>query len=144
MKNLIYILLFVCIQLQGQNIVYLTYQPQDNGVGIRFDHIGEKANKGIYASISRGNYYFDGGYIKNHIKVAMGGLFYWPETRNYLIAGMTYHKYGKRKLTPLINEKVFEPLSIEIGSAVTLGRIIVSCRTDIIKWEPSIDIGWKF
>jgi hypothetical protein len=140
MKTLIVLILFLFfIPTQAQNSVYVALQPSDMGVGLRYDHQFNKV--GIYTSLTRGNYNFDGGYIKNHIKVSLGGIVYLNDA--FVTFGTSYHRYGDRLLPETFNRKVFHPFSPEIGTGIVINHFTSALRVDF-KMDVSIDIGYKF
>jgi hypothetical protein len=130
--------------LLAQNTLYLSLQPTDLGVGIRYDHqIGDNA---LYGSISHGNYKYNGGYIDNHWKIALGGVLKSREfyEQSFITWGLNFHHYGKHILTEEVTSRVFNPISMEFGAGVKFKRIAVAFRMDIFKWESNIDIGFNF
>jgi len=136
------------IKIENPNTIYLTFQPTDLGLGIRYDR--RISQFGVYSSLSRGTYGLgDGNYIKNHIKTALGGLFYPGKNPNgvqsFFHCGLSYHTYGEKSYEPgMINEKAFKPLSIEAGMGARKGHFSASIRFDPLKWEGSIDYGVSF
>ena len=136
-------------KIENPNAIYLTFQPGDLGLGIRYDH--EFSSFGIYSSLSRGNYKLSNEmYINNHIKVALGGLFYLRKKyvdspKGFFNFGLSYHNYGKNSYTlEMINEELFEPLSIEAGVGVKKGHFSCGIRFDPLKWEGCLDFGIAF
>lgn len=134
------------IKIENPNTLYLTFQPGDLGLGIRYDR--SISQFGVYSSLSRGNYKLaDEVYIKNHFKFALGGLFYlkknlFNNSTGFFNGGISYHSYGEKSGS--INEKVFKPLSIEAGMGARKGHFSASIRFDPLKWEGSIDVGVSF
>lgn len=147
MKTLIFILLFVPLALFGQkNTISLVYQPVDAGVGIRYDR--EINRFGIYTTISHGEYRLGEGLkVKNHVKIAVGGLIYIPSTyldnvTHYYSIGLTHHSYGEK--TADLPEKVYYPYSIDLCAGVQLRRISVGFGADFIKREGTVNMGFMF
>jgi hypothetical protein len=148
MKKILFIilLLFSCGLAYGQNTIYATIQPTDLGYGLRYD----KVIKGYYAytSISKGEYkMIDGGYIKDHIKVAIGGIVTCPYfyKESFLSCGISYHHYGKYYLpTGICGNNTFTPLSLELGVGSKFNKITAAFRIDVFKYESSLDLGYNF
>ena len=128
----------------GQNpTVYLSFAPQDNGVGVRID------KDGGYMSMSYGNYKLPyGGYIKDHLKLSMGFLY-----KNFTL-GLTYHEWGEMNETiqleegleisiPLVKRNL-RHLSFEAGGIVELDRFVAGFRYDVLRNEGTVDFGIKF
>lgn len=122
------------------NTLYLSFQPTDLGVGLRYDR--QITDCGLYYSVSYGNYRFTEGYIDNHVKVAVGGLKYTHSS--FYSFGVAYHYYGERSLPYEPIERVFQRFSPEFGIGVTLAKVRVALIMDIVKWESSINLGWSF
>lgn len=154
MKTLILTVIFALFTatLAGRdpNALYLSVQPGDRGLGIRYDrYVGRT---GIFLSGARGGYKFnDGGYIKDHYRFALGGIYQPrqklnnPYIKDYFTFGLSYHLYGAREYNPIfINENVFKPWSFEFGGGVRLFKFAFGLRMDIIKWEGIVDFGWRF
>ena len=135
-KILIAFFLLVSIICSGQG-VSLSFQPVDIGLGVRYDHLFK--NFGLYTSVSKGSYKVDDNiYIKDHYKIS-GGIEV-PTENGFISGGISYHKYGERKGD--IRQMIFNPVSIEFGGGVFIGRFVCSIRMDFVKWEPTIDIGF--
>jgi hypothetical protein len=145
-KILIILLLFVCGLASGQSTLYATLQPTDLGYGLRYDGV----IKGYYAytSLSKGEYNMpDGGYIKDHLKFAVGGIvtsnFFYKET--IISCGISYHHYGKYYFpTGLYDKYTLTPLSFEVGVGTKIDKITIAFRMDVLKWESSVDLGFNF
>ena len=137
MKTLICIVLFFCsISVVGQNIISLTYQPTDLGIGLRYDRLF--VNTGIYASISKGNYKGGELFVKDHYKTALGMTVSLLD--GTISTGISYHTYGEK--SDFI--KVLHPVSFEIGGSVTINKITTALRMDLLKGESCLDIGLNF
>jgi hypothetical protein len=136
--------------------VYLIFQPGDLGFGFRGDYrfgLGEKHDNrlsrlGIYSLTSLGKYRLgEDEYIKNHLKLGLGGLFYlkpvpFEEGRGFFNFGLSYHDYGKRNYFPgTINEKVFKHLSIDAGFGVRKGNLSAFISVDPLKREGTVGVG---
>jgi hypothetical protein len=79
----------------------------------------------------------------------LGGLYYlrknFDGSQGFLSGGLSHHTYGERAYFPgTINEKVFKPLSIEVGGGVNVGNISAAIRFDPFKREGSWDLGFSF
>jgi len=149
----IFIFLFTIVSAaahsQYKNNLYVSLQPGDLGVGIRYDR--SINDLGVYGSGSWGNYtLMNGEYINDHIRFAVGGFFYLREQTNEYIhtkitLGAVYHIYGDRNYSHgIINEDVFFPLSAELGIGTYIKRFACALRFDIIKFEGIIDFGFNF
>ena len=91
MKRLLLIaILFVATIVavaQSNTITYLSFSPEDRGLGFRVDVDGG------YMSMQYGNYKLPyGGYIKDHTKIAMGVAY-----KSYSL-GLAYHRSGETKI----------------------------------------------
>lgn len=131
------------------NTLYFMLQPGDLGFGIRYDR--KISPLGLYSSFSRGNYRFgNGAYIKNHLKIALGGKIYgkcmdFNGSRGFLSRGILYHTYGEKNYDPIfINPKGTKHFSGEFGGGVDFERFSGALRFDPFKWEGSWDFGIKF
>lgn len=138
------------IYFEGSNTLYLTLQPVDMGVGLRYDKkIGKFNRFGLYTSFSKGNYEFgDGIYIRNHTKTSFGGLIYLNKDfdgyRGFLSGGLSYHTYGERNYNPeFINEKKLNSFSGEFGGGVVMSRFTGSLNFDL-KLDVSLNLGINF
>jgi hypothetical protein len=160
MKKIIPIslLLIIALNINAQkNALYVTFQPIDLGIGIRYDrHINH--DMGLYSSLSWGNYKSmqlqdfsnQSFYIKNHYKVAFGMMLYLEnkillyENNIYFSLGVSYHIYGEHEGVMCNENTVFLPLSYEVGVGTKFKRMNISVRYDMIKHESSFDIGFNF
>lgn len=128
------------------NAIYLSYQPIDHGLGIRGDYHFWKA--GIYGSASYGRWgLYKHASLKNHIKLTVGILVplkrYLPNQFDISI-GLNHHHVEKIISPDAVywaSGIIYYPWSYEIGLTTKLKRITVGVRTDIMRWEPCIDIG---
>lgn len=118
-----------------KNIISLTFQPTDLGVGLRYDKLF--CNNGIYTSVSYGNYRIGESYLKDHYKISIGCSI--PVEDNFLNCGVSYHQYGERYGE--INKKALAPISFDIGGGVFIKKWMVGFRFDLLKGEGSVDIG---
>ena len=148
MKKIVFILLFFPLLCEAQNTIYLTLQPIDLGVGVRYDR---KVNDyGIYTSVAYGNYYvFPEVTIKNHVRVVVGALYYTKTdgiSRFYYGAGVVYSRFDKPSFTIYdLSPKVYMPLTFEVCVNTLIKRKwAVGLRYDFIKNESAIDFGIYF
>jgi len=153
MKKLL-LLLSICLltlitngQTSLKNHVSATFQPQDLGIGLKYDRMFNKV--GVYTSLAYGNYKFgNGNYINDHYKTALGILYQSNDPfQSFLMIGITYHTYGERDITGIeheINENVFKPFSFEFGASTAIGRFLPGFRMDLGKWEGCFELGYIF
>jgi len=145
MKNLLcFVTLFIVFNvttLAQNNIVYLSLQPQDLGIGIRLDHM-IKPTYGIYGSFTKGKYpLYDNNYML-HDKAEIG-IIAITDNCNYpsfSTIGISWNRYDQ-KIYSLLPAKAMNPISLDIGAGIMLHRIAFGVRFDPIKWEGTIDIG---
>jgi len=130
--------------------ISFTYQKEDNGVGLRYDHISNNLN-GAYGSLSWGNYVLDNGSsIKNHVKLGIGAVMYFHNADNLdfvniFSLGISGHYYGKKEIQYIdIPAKVYLPISAEFGVGCHIKRIMFGFRFDPFKWEGGLDAGFIF
>lgn len=155
MKRLIVILLLIYSSLlYGQkNTMYVSFQPADLGLGIRYDHIFD--DLGIYESISYGNWgIYDKFGLNHHVKISSGIMLEILKTDyNYKLKGNTlffttainYHYLGKvRYNNEFVNPKIFNPFSFEFGVTTYTKNTRIGLRTDILRWEPCVDVKLYF
>lgn len=143
------LLLLISINVESQikndrpaSAIYVAYQPADHGFGIRGDYyINESV--GTYGSFSYGNWglmRYVG--VNHHFKATLGVLIpvkrYYTEQRFTGLAGFNYHHAD-------IDDDVnidYGSYSFELGLTFNIKeRIRIGVRTDIIHWEPCIDVG---
>jgi hypothetical protein len=143
MKKLLMLLsvMLLCVTLHAQNTLYATFQPDDRGVGIRYDWQSNQSN-GLYTSLSYGNYKFLGGYIKDHVKIALGGIAYTEYA--FLTFGVAYNIYGATRLPEGFNDTALQRFTSEVGVGTRLGRVSVAVIMDVPKWSSGISIGINF
>ena len=158
--RMIILLLFISTPLYSQrcykprtmgyaNAIGITYQPIDNGFGIRYDR--RISDIGFYVSASYGNYYMTGGRtIKNHVKtsLAMTKYFDYTENRKFktlFSLAMSYHSYGEKKeLYMDLPMQVLFPISVDIGGGVRINRFNSGFCYDFIKSEAVVNFGFCF
>jgi hypothetical protein len=143
MKKLLLVCLLIAFiaPLKAQNTLYLSFQPTDLGLGIRYDR--KLDNSGIYTAVTYGNYKFFGGYIKDHVKLSIGGIAYLENS--FVTFGIAYNRYGRRVCPEGMDcATVFQVFSPEVGVGSVFKNVTVAMRMDILKWESSIDVGFNF
>ena len=129
------------------NALYLSYQPWDHGLGIRGDyHLNHWV--GVYGSGSYGQWglYKSSG-LDQHVKLTAGILIPWKDWRGNQYdwsVGLNHHWVSGQ----VVESKIFEddpvfhqPWSFEVGFTVKMKRFALGMRTDILRWEPCIDVG---
>lgn len=134
---IIALILFSVTSYSQNNALLISFQPQDNGIGLRTDI------EGYYGSITYGNYHtYHLQYIKDHVKIAAGIRFQPRAYRNdtYLTVGVSYHSYGDNNLE-VENRHVLRPISAEFGVTAIMNKFVAGFRFDPIKWEGSFDLG---
>lgn len=142
-KTVLILLLSILLSLvtvAQRQAVYVCTQPADLGLGVRVD-LGY-----TYGSISYGNWgIYKDKYIRNHTKVTVGGIIpikvKTDNYKRYLTLGVNYHQadYPENTVSILKNT-----LSFEGGCGVYIHKLAVGIRTDILRWEPCVDIGVNF
>ena len=121
------------IAVGQDNAVYASFAPQDNGIGIRVDMDGG------YMSMAYGNYKLPyGGYINDHLKLAIGGLY------KGFSFGLTYHDWGETSETVQLVKRNLRHLSFELGGGASVGRFVAALRYDVLRNEGTIDFGIRF
>lgn len=127
--------------------IYLAYQPTDHGLGIRGDyHFNHWA--GAYGSASYGEwrlYKWSG--LGQHVKLTTGILIPykdWMGNQHDFSLGLNYHWVSGDVVESEIYkaDKAFDsPWSFEIGLTIKMKRFALGMRTDILRWEPCVDVG---
>jgi len=127
--------------------IYIAYQPTDHGLGLRGDyHINHWA--GVYGSASYGQwrlYKWSG--LDKHIKATLGVLIPikdWMGNQHDVSVGLNHHWVSGEIVDSELfhNDKAFDnPWSFELGLTIKYPRFAIAIRTDILRWEPGIDIG---
>jgi hypothetical protein len=121
------------------SVVYLAYQPADHGMGVRVDHYLNEI-LGFYGSVTYGNWgvYRTVGYT-NHLKATFGTILpitYHMEKQFGATVGFNYH-YAEPDYKP--NYNIY---SFELGITMNYSRFSLGLRTDILNWEPCVDVGF--
>ena len=128
--------------LLAQPTAYVSFSPADLGLGMRvdmpFNHFG------AYIVATEGNYKFaEDWYVKNHIKLAVGGILY-NKSDSFYSMGLSYHTYGEVKSPYEMPRKALMPISFEVGTGIYLGRLCTAIRVDPLKWDVMLDVGIRF
>ena len=129
--------------LQAQNTLSVLYHPTDKGIGLRYDR--QIQNSGLYIAMSKGNYQVsESERIDNHVKTAIGYVRYMKSyyddfTHTYFSAGVSYHYYSNRLID--MPQKVYYPLSIDLGCGVKFKHTMIGFVFDFLKWEGGINFG---
>lgn len=144
---LLIIALILCILLAvnlcAQSTVSIVLQPTDRGLGIKFDR--QQGNIGVYTAITSGSYDNPCGIIiKEHFKTSLGLMIHLPKYGSFVSIGGNYNLYSGYDSDIHVSNRVFMPVSLELGCGWRLGRITPALRMDVLKWESSIDIGFMF
>jgi hypothetical protein len=146
MKKLIFIFLLISGSLQAQNTISVVYHPTDMGLGLRYDR--QIQSSGLYIAMSKGNYRIsESEKINNHIKAVVGYVKYMESqyddfTKVYFSGGVSYHHYGERTID--LPDKVYYPVSIDLGCGVKFKRTMIGFCFDFIKWEGGVNFGINF
>lgn len=145
--------------MNSQTTLHFIFQPGDLGLGFRGDYRFNSGNKdeyglsrfGMYSLASIGKYRLGKDeYIKNHLKLGLGGLFYlrpipFEKKQGFINFGLSYHDYGERNYYPeTINEKAFNHLSIDIGFGARRENFSAFISMDPLKQEGTVGIGLAF
>jgi hypothetical protein len=151
---LLVILLSFIVTMNAQmsnNSVSVSYQPADHGIGLKGTYYFTP-NVGMYGSITYGTLgsYKLVGY-ENHIKLTTGVVlplnYKWDRDFS-LTVGLNYHYQNgiEDYILPenvTVNHNMFnKPVSFELGVRKRTNRFTLGFRTDILRWEPCIDVGY--
>ena len=157
MKTLIVLLLFISTICFGQinekqlPVAYIAYQPFDYGIGLRGDYYFNNWI-GTYGSATWGTLglYKSAG-LKNHIKMTLGILIPVESEKSSILnvsIGGNYHHIQKIDGFDPENywasSAIYEPFSFEIGISAKFKKFVIAFRTDVLRWEPCVDIGIPF
>ena len=129
------------------NALYLAYQPTDHGLGLRYDqHFNSWA--GMYGSASYGQWHlYKMSELGKHVKLTLGALIPykdWMGNQHDFSIGLNYHWVDGTILENEIfhADPAFDsPWSFELGLTIKMRRVTLGMRTDILRWEPCIDLG---
>lgn len=146
MKKLILFCLLITVvyRLQAQNTISIIHHPTDMGFGLRYDK--QIKNYGFYISASRGVYKLSDKLKSNHLKLVAGVVKYFPDAyytdvNSLYSIGISYNRYGNSMNLP---DKVFRPLSIDLGVGVRIKKITTGFCFDFLKGEGSVNFGINF
>jgi hypothetical protein len=149
MKKLLIILFLTCQIIQAQkNTLYGTLSLPDKGLGFRYER---NLTNGIqtndifgYVGATLGKYtiWYEGN-IK-HLKI-VSGLTYSVHISNFnytniFCAGLNYHFYNEK----FLDQKVYFPVSFDIGTGARIKRISVLMTYDLLKNDASLNLGFSF
>jgi hypothetical protein len=150
--KVVFVILFTLFSLvvssQKRNTIYICFQPNDLGYGLRYDYSFNGI--GIYNSVTYGGYQFAQARINNHLKLSSGVMIFnkrklYTGDYNLLSIGLSYNHYrGTNVWTSTFNPKAFKPVSLEIGAGTVVNRFSVAFRYELIKNNVSLDFGYKF
>ena len=130
------------------NAIYLAYQPWDHGLGLRYDQHFWKM--GAYGSASYGKWgLYQGAGLDDHVKLTLGVLVPlkdWMGNQHDFSIGLNRHFVNAYEVDDPYNnydpgriEAI--PWSFELGLTIKMQRFTLGMRTDILRWEPCIDVG---
>lgn len=137
MKKIVYLLFFISCNISAQNVISVSFQPIDMGMGLRYDR--EFRNFGLYISQAKGDFRADEIYLNDHIKTSLGVTL--PLSDGNISLGVSHHLYGKNNIE---DKRVLCPYSFEFGGSSRIGRINTGVRFDFIKGESVFDLGYAF
>ena len=140
--------LFRINQERPPNAIYALYQPTDHGVGLRYDQ--HFWIMGAYGSVSYGTWglYKEIG-LEDHVKVTVGALIPlndWQGIFSDISVGLNRHFVNEFYVDDPFDqyhpEKIISrPWSFELGITMKMKHFALGLRTDILHWEPCIDLG---
>lgn len=138
MKKAVLLLFILTTPLAAQN-VYFTFQPQDKGVGIRYDH--PVKDHSIYGVFSKGKYQLQDDNTMSHLKGEIG-LVVNTAHNTFINGGISWNSYKQLRYEAL-HPRAVNPISMSFGAGAYLGRVVIASRFDPLKWEGCIDVGFK-
>jgi hypothetical protein len=152
MKILLYALLF-CFTLPApaqeaplakKNSVYICFQPNDLGYGLRFDRSFRKIE--LYISATKGTYLMP---KTKHLKFSIGTTFYKKQGKmdhgyNFLSAGLTYNQYKELQTSINPYKRSLRPFAFEVGAGTVIQWFTLAVRYELIKNNSSVEIGFRF
>jgi hypothetical protein len=162
MKKTIVFLAFILFSSIGisqryyPNTLFVSFQPGDLGLGVRYDR--QHGKWSYYGSASYGRYHGVHGdwFVKDHIRLGAGAsviVYHDRRYSNFLTGGLSLHHYGNLinrwdpNITMPVNEStnyIFWPVSFEAGFGIIMGRFAFCARLDVVKFEMALDFGLKF
>jgi hypothetical protein len=139
-------------EMLPHSTLYVSIPYFDKGLGIRYDY--DWRIIGLYGGVTISNYWLNNDhtdYIKDHLKATIGTTLLLPEhqldnlVRVGINIGLNYHQTGMTNTDWLqINEIIYKNWSFELGTTVKFNTFAISVRTDILRWEPCLDLGIQF
>ena len=135
MKKLIVILLLLPAPMLAQTTLSGVFIPIENGIGIRVDQ--KYSDLGAYCSLSYGNYTYKPNFVKNHLKLTVGGIKYLEYS--YVGAGLSGNYYGGYSLTNVNKQRILIPISMELCCGVKIDRFVWGLSVDIIKYDIALN-----
>lgn len=142
--------IFVFYALNGQEVktVYGSFLPADLGIGVRVDVQGE-GNR-YYGSLSYGNWgAYRAYWLRDHVKLTAGYMYPLKERSGYykywVNVGLNYH-YVRSRFEydhPCLDTRIYRPWSFELGMTAKVRKFMIGLRTDILRWEPCVDISTR-
>lgn len=151
-KLFITILLLLCVQfisaqryfVEYRNAFGITLSPVDLGVGASYD-VQLTPRSGIYSTLTKGEFRFNEGYIKDHIRAAVGYNYYTFNSTIFFSTGVAYNWYGEIQDAVHFNPNVVkQPISAEFGIGTQLDRVVTALHIDPFKWESSVSVAYLF
>jgi hypothetical protein len=133
---LIVVLIFISITAKSQ--LYALFQPQWGVFGLLYNYSINKS--GVMVRAQYGGIKSDGvniGYYKTGI-----GYSYGNEAK-FMIC-LNYNRFSKVVISDKINLSRIKPISFDMGMSVTSGRITFMALTDILNWETTFGVNYKF
>lgn len=152
-KFILLIPIFILTMVLGNSqAVYVHNTPFDLGIGLRGDvRVFDQIN--LYGSASYGNWmYYKRNGLSDHFKLSVGLMKQLrkdptrPDDKFFATIGINRHWVNTTDdINPMINPRIFEAYSFEVGFTVyTHWNFALGLRTDIPRWEPGVDLGLKF
>lgn len=151
-KLFITILLLLCVQFISAQQYFVKYRnafgialsPVDLGVGASYD-VQLTPRSGIYSTLTKGEFRFGEGYIKDHIRAAAGYNYYPFNSITFFSVGVAYNWYGEVQTAPGFNTGVMKPpVSGEFGFGTRIDRFTSAVHIDPFKRESSISVAYLF
>lgn len=156
MKTLItiFFLLFLasCVPLPAQNILSLTYERSDNGVGLRYDRQFKHSGLyGVYIGAGYGCYLRPTINAYEHYKFQMGWVRYLrnyaePDWQIAFSAGVNGHYYHEiQRGYPSVEKRATFPVSGELGVMFIIWKhFSVGWTWDVAKSDCVFAVGGRF
>lgn len=151
MKYILQIIIFllITININGQNVISLTFAGSDFAFGGRYDH--QFGRYGLYAGSGFGHYVNGECGTVSHLKASAGIMKYiqnnqMDEWITYFSLGANGHYYKTIiKGTEELEGHAIFPVSFEIGTGfIVEKRFMCGWTWDVIKREVVINVGYRF